>query len=46
MENVIPIPGCWLWSGLCTNMRNESQSHLAIKIGVLKAETGIQMNHG
>ena len=46
MESVLPIPGRWLWSDLCTHMRNENQSPLAIKRDLLKTEIVIQMNQG
>ena len=58
MESVIPILGCCLWfiyiyiyiyiyRFVCINdMWSESQSHLSIKIGLLKAEIITQMNYG
>lgn len=46
MESVLPIPGRWCQSDFCTDMRNENQSHLAIKRKLLKTETVIQMNQG
>ena len=36
MKSVIPTPGHWLWSDFCSDMQNENQSHLAVKIDLFK----------